>query len=250
MPVAVAGLVVAVAWPLKAWLDRRLPSTLSYCATISTLLAVLLAFIGAVYIVIAQAVGAFAQNADPFTSTYRSMANWAEERGVSLGAQEGYTCLLQFGQEFLANSNTLLGYLGLVILLVMLALPEVPAFRAKLDELLAPAQRQQLGRALDDIAGKVRQYIGVTTATSLLTGMASTVWALLVGLDLALVWGVLNFLQLHSSAWQPDRHSAANAVRHPAVPSLDHAGHRLHRFCRDPDPDQQLHLWSGALPAH
>ena len=76
----------------------------------------------------------------------------------------------------------------------MLALPEVPAFRAKLDEVLEPGRRQDLGRAVDEIARKVRQYIGVTTLTSLLTGVASAVWALVVGLDLALVWGVLNFL--------------------------------------------------------
>jgi len=44
------------------------------------------------------------------------------------------------------------------------------------------------------IAVKVRQYLGITTVTSLLTGILSAAWAFAMGLDLALVWGVLNFL--------------------------------------------------------
>ena len=40
----------------------------------------------------------------------------------------------------------------------------------------------------------MRSYIGVTTLTSLITGVASAAWALALGLELALVWGVLNFL--------------------------------------------------------
>ena len=40
----------------------------------------------------------------------------------------------------------------------------------------------------------MRRYLGTTFLTSVLTGLASAAWSLIVGLELALVWGVLNFL--------------------------------------------------------
>lgn len=49
-------------------------------------------------------------------------------------------------------------------------------------------------RTVDEIAVKVRQYLGVTALTSVITGAALALWAFTVGLELALVWGLLNFL--------------------------------------------------------
>ena len=94
----------------------------------------------------------------------------------------------------LANAYTVLVYLGFIAVLVILGLPEVPALRTKFRYYLGAAERRELVAAVDEIAEKVRQYLGVTTLTSLMTGVASGLWALVVGLDLALVWGVLNFL--------------------------------------------------------
>ena len=46
---------------------------------------------------------------------------------------------------------------------------------------------------LDEIASKFRQYVGLSVLTSLITGVASGLWAFAIGLDLALIWGLLNF---------------------------------------------------------
>lgn len=47
---------------------------------------------------------------------------------------------------------------------------------------------------VDEIAVKVRQYLGVTALTSVITGVATGLWAVTVELELALVWAILNFL--------------------------------------------------------
>jgi predicted PurR-regulated permease PerM len=194
MPLAVAVVVIAAIWPVKPWLDRALPSSLSYVGTVLVLLVILVGFITAVYFSAAQVVRAFAQNWEQFEKVYQATTNWADSWGLSLGGEAGYAHLVDFGQSLLANIYTVFVYLGFIALLVILGLPEVPALRSKVREKLDAADRRELIEAVDAIATKIRQYLGVTTLTSVMTGVASAAWAFAVGLDLALVWGVLNFL--------------------------------------------------------
>lgn len=194
MPLAVAILIVAAAWPIKPWLGRFLPSSFSYLGTVLALALVFLGFMLAVYVAAAQMVEAFARRQDEFARIYASVTGWAERWGIHVGGQDGYARLIEFGQLALANTYTVLGYLGFIALLVAFGLPEVPALRRKIAEEFSSDGRSALFTTADEIAGKVRQYLGVTTVTSVLTGIGSALWALAIGLDLALVWGLLNFL--------------------------------------------------------
>jgi AI-2 transport protein TqsA len=194
MPLAVAAVVIAAIWPVKPWLDRVLPSSLSYVGTVLVLLLVLLGFIAAVYFSAAQVVRAFTQNWDQFERLFQSATAWADQWGLTLGGQQGYARLIGFGQSLLSNAYTVFVYLGFIALLVVLGLPEVPALRGKLQDAFGAGEQREIVEAVDEAAEKIRQYLGVTTVTSLLTGLASALWAFAVGLDLALVWGVLNFL--------------------------------------------------------
>lgn len=195
MPMAAAIIVVAAIWPVKPWLDRALPSKLSYLGTILFLLLISAGFIGAVYFSVAQIVRAFAQNQQQFNRIYGSVTEWAAQWGFQeFGGQEGYARLIDLGQTLLANTYTAFVYLGFIAILVILGLPEVPALRSKIHGALTAADQQELIATVDEIAGKIRQYLGVTALTSLITGVASALWAFAVGLELALVWGVLNFL--------------------------------------------------------
>jgi AI-2 transport protein TqsA len=194
MPLAVAVVVIAAIWPVKPWLDRALPSGLSYLGTVLVLVFILAGFVAAVYFSTAQVVWAFAQNWDQLERVLQATTAWADRWGLSLGGEAGYARLVGFGRTLLANAYTVFVYLGFIALLVILGLPEVPSLRRKIRDELDAADRRELIDAVDTIAGKIRQYLGVTTLTSLMTGIASAAWAFAMGLDLALVWGVLNFL--------------------------------------------------------
>ena len=195
MPLAAAIIVIAAIWPVKPWLDRALPSKVSYLGTILVLLFISAGFIAAVYFSAAQVVRAFAQNQEQFANIYGSVTAWAAQWGFEeFGGLEGYNRLINFGQTLLANAYTVFVYLGLIAMLVILGLPEVPALRIKVHEALTATDRRELVDTVDEIAVKIRQYLGVTALTSVITGVASAVWAFTVGLELALVWGVLNFL--------------------------------------------------------
>ena len=195
MPLTAATIVIAAIWPIKPWLDRVFPSKVSFLGTILVLLIVSAGFIGAVYFSAAQVVRAFAENQDQFNRFYTTFADWAGRWWPqNLGALEGYGRLIDFGQMLLSNGYTVFVYLGFIAILVMLGLPEAPALRRKLRGALSAGDRQELIDTVDEIAGKVRQYLGVTALTSVITGVASGLWAVTVGLELALVWAILNFL--------------------------------------------------------
>ena len=49
MPLAASILVIAAIWPIKPWLDRALPSSLSYIGTTLVLLFIIVSFVAALY---------------------------------------------------------------------------------------------------------------------------------------------------------------------------------------------------------
>jgi AI-2 transport protein TqsA len=195
MPLAVAAVIIAAIWPVKPWLDRFLPSGVSYILTVLLLLCVFAGFTAAVYFAAAEVVRAFGQNWDQFSNIYDIVSDWASRFGLQeIGGQQGLADLIGFGQALLQNAYTVLVYVGFIAILVILGLPEVPMLRAKIRGELGAKDRQALIDTVDEIAEKVRQYLGVTLLTSTITGIACAAWAFVLGLELALVWGILNFL--------------------------------------------------------
>lgn len=195
MPLAMAVFVIAAAWPIKPWLDRALPSGLSYVGTLLVLLLLLAGFFAAVYFSLIGVVQTFAERQDQFRQLHDGYAAWAGGRGLPvLDGEDGYDRLVGVARLVLSQAYTVLAYLGLVAVLVLFGLPEVPTLARKIRGGMDAPHRLEVFEAVGEIAGKFRSYIGVTALTSLLTGVASSAWAFAVGLDLALIWGVLNFL--------------------------------------------------------
>jgi len=196
MPLAAAVFVVAAVWPVKLGLDRYLPSWLSYTGTILLLLLVFAAFVSAVYFSMSQVVQTLVDRQVQFEQLYSGFAGWAEEKGlpVVLEGAAGYARLVSLAQTVLSSTYTVLVYLGSIAILVLLGLPEVPAFQRKIRDHFDAADRREVLDAVEETAGKFRSYIGVSVLTSLLTGVASGLLAAAIGLDLAVTWGVLNFL--------------------------------------------------------
>jgi predicted PurR-regulated permease PerM len=195
MPVAAAAVIIAAIWPIKPWLDRALPSKLSYLGTILILLLISVGFIGAVYFSAARIVRVFVDKQGEFNRLYDSLTAWAAARGLEgFSGREGYGRLIDIGQTLLGNAYTVFVYLGFVAILVILGLPAVPALRERLHWALDAADRRELIDTVDEIASKIRHYIGMTTLMSIITGVVSALWAVTIGLELPLVWGILNFL--------------------------------------------------------
>jgi len=195
MPIVVAVFIIAAVWPIKPWLERRLPSSLSYAGTMLALCLILGGFLAVVYFAIAQVAQAAVEDQERFRALYDSYATWAEARGLPVpGGTQGYDRLVALAEAMFWRIYSGLGYVGVIAFLVFLGLPEVPAMAAKAREELDGEDSGDLLGSVERIAARCREYIGVTVQTSLITGVATGLWAFAVGLDLALTWGVLNFL--------------------------------------------------------
>jgi AI-2 transport protein TqsA len=193
MPLTVSILLIAAVWPLKLWLDRLIPKA-SYVGTSLILLCVLALFFAALYFSAAQVVHAFCDNWGQLEQVYQMAIHWLKRWGIEGIEFSDRTKLIGVGQDVLSNASTILIYLAFIALLVVLGLPEVTAMAKKIDQEISKDESREIARTIGEIAHKVRQYLGITLLTSLFTGVASGLWAFAIGLELPLVWGMLNFL--------------------------------------------------------
>ena len=194
MPLAAAFVVIAAVWPIKPWLQRHVPETLSNIGTVLVLLAVLGAFAGAIFFSVAQIGQAFGDNSDKLQQLYEKVSGWVQSWGGSLGGFGGYSRMIDVAQKALTSVYNIIAYVGVIGVMVAFGLPEVTLLRKKIGQQLGGNERRELVDAVDSIAVKIRQYLWVATLTSAITGVATLVWSLMLGLDLAMVWALLNFL--------------------------------------------------------
>lgn len=194
MPVAFAAVVVAAVWPLEAWLERWMPSWASYFLSVLLLAALFLSFLGAVYLSAGQLVEAISAHADEIDQAERALGGLAARWGLPIDDGLGSKRLIGMAGVLASHLYSIATFSGFIALLVALGLADVARIRANLFGGLADEARHQLRDTLGTISRQIRRYFATTGATSLLTGVASALWALGTGLDMAAVWGVLNFL--------------------------------------------------------
>ena len=182
MPLAVAIVIIAAIWPVKPWLDRALPSSLSYLGTVLVLLRRADGVRERGVFLDRQIVQAFSAHWSEFQQIYEAITGWAARHGLPLGGATGYARLVGMGQSLLARH-----LYGVRLSRVHRpsgdpGLTQAPALRRKIENRLDTTDRRELLDAIDLIGGKIRQYPGVTTLMGLLPGrrrrFGRCLWAL------------------------------------------------------------------------
>ncbi|MES1926012.1 AI-2E family transporter [Salinisphaera sp. T31B1] len=195
MPAITALFIIATAWPVKNWLDARMPTVLSYIGTVIMLMVLFLGFFALMYYAVAQVAQHFYDHQEEFRALYNRYTGWAEANGLPVfGNSGGFDRLTGIARSLLSDVYTILSYLGLIAVIVIMGLPEIPALGRKFAHEFDRDQSRELYVTSLRIAANFRSYVIMTVISSLITGVASTAWALAIGLDLATLWGVLNFL--------------------------------------------------------
>lgn len=95
---------------------------------------------------------------------------------------------LSLASAVLSGVTDLFSNAFLIVLVMILMLLEVPSFVTKID-LLGGSQGTWLS-----IAKSVRGYLGIKTLTSLATGVLVAIMLTAMGVDFAILWGLLAFL--------------------------------------------------------
>lgn len=90
--------------------------------------------------------------------------------------------------NILSSVSNLFSKTFLIVFMVIFMLLEVPTFVAKID-LLGGSHGTVVS-----VAKSVRGYLGIKTLTSLATGVLVTLWLTFLGIEFAILWGLLAFL--------------------------------------------------------
>ncbi len=194
MPMLFAAIIVAAIWPLKVMFDRWLPSWLSYTLTILALLFVILAFAAAVILSISQVLSVLDSQWPALVAGYNRLAADVAQWGLRLNGAMDQRRIASMATVLAASVYAFVTYLGFIALLIILGISEVPRVGKRLRDELGTGARAEFAKIVSKSAGQVRSYFATILSTSLLTGVASAGFSFAVGLDLALVWGLLNFL--------------------------------------------------------
>ncbi|MDI4665602.1 AI-2E family transporter [Xanthobacter autotrophicus] len=196
-PVAFALFVIAVVYPLKAALARRLPDLVAVLAT----LVVTLVVVGGVSSVVVWGFSHVAawvfQNTARFQALYGQAAEWLEGHGFVLAGlwAEHFDVrwLLRLFQDLSGRLQGLASFLVFTFIYVLLGLLEVDAAKSQVLRLSRSGRAPHLPAALADTAAKLQKYMAVRTLMSIATGAVVWVFTLTAGLELALAWGAIAF---------------------------------------------------------
>ncbi len=126
-----------------------------------------------------------------------SGADWLQDKGIDAGRSALQDMLnpaaaLGFARQIGGGIGAALANFFLIFLTVVFILLEASGFPNKVR--MALGDRSDVQSSFREFSERLQEYLRIKTLVSLLTGGTIAIWLWLVGLDFALLWGVLAFL--------------------------------------------------------
>ena len=188
LPLAFALFLVALTWPIHRFAARWLPRGVAAVIALLVFLGVVTG-IGAM---LAESADEMAEKWPQYSERWHAVTedarSFAEARGVELSKPDlqGHAVRI---------SRSAFGFFGgavLVCAFMVLGLLEVSDYAHKLRRGSQDPERWK--RVADRVARDFQRYVLVRTAVGAITGGLVTLACWIIGLDLAFIWGLVNFL--------------------------------------------------------
>jgi len=196
-PLALALFIIAIVWPMQAWLQARIPKLLALAITLLVTLAIGGVFASLVVWGFGRVFRSLVMDAARYEAIYQQMVTWLDGHGVSIAGfwAEHFNVrwMLSTTQFLTGRVNTTLTFWVIAMVYLMLGLLEVDRLRRNIESL---DNREFVRVVLDGsatTAARFRTYILVRTQMSLLTGLLVAAFAWFAGLQFAVEWGVIAF---------------------------------------------------------
>lgn len=200
LPVIFAIFLIALFWPLLKRLQQLMPRALAMTTTFLLLLLILALFAGAFWYSGLR----ISEKSAQYTEAFDSYANLLAQYGIHLpnfGVEDGrqnVANLLAFfqgtGVRFFSLLTSAAGAFTLTIAYLMLGLLEVPAYRKKIQRIVAGNQEDRWLVTMAEIAHDFQNYIVIRTGIGLLNGLLAGLTLWWIGVDFPFMWGLLTFL--------------------------------------------------------
>lgn len=198
LPLAFALFLVALFWPLQWRLEVLLPRGIAAVLTLLAFLVCAGGFAWALGAAIDQVIEKAPEYEERFHEMVESLKSEARSYGLPWPAAGDGSWTSALEPQAWKGARRFFDFLGgfvLVIGFLLLGLVEVRDYRDKIREHFGreePARRAV--HTVEAIAREFQRYFAVRTVIGLITGTLVAVFSLLIGLDFALIWGLLNFL--------------------------------------------------------
>ena len=198
MPLAFAAFLIALAWPLEEHLERRVPRWAALTLTVLVMLALLAAFVGALWWSGQMIAERSPQYADRVGQLYQRFQGWLQSYGMTLprsGSGTGGSVIGGLAKTVLGGAASSLSFFALVLALTILGLVEVRDFRERAARAFRDERHgKELIESVRQIAVKYQRYLWSLFVMAVLQGVTVYLLALAVGLDFAFVWALMAFL--------------------------------------------------------
>ena len=198
-PVLLALIIVIAAHPVQRWLRAR-----GWPGWVATLALLLVIYVGllALALVLLVSVGQLATVLPQYTAQFDALIASVEHLLAGLGigpAQiQAATSSANLGSIVGALGGVLSGLSGvlagviLVLALLLFFIADASTFGLRLDSI--GAERPNVVGALESFARGTRSYLVVTTVFGLIVAVLDTIALEIMGVPLAVLWGVLAFI--------------------------------------------------------
>ncbi len=196
-PLAFGLFIIAIVWPLQAWLQAWVPKLLALLVSMIATVVVLAAFLWTVSWGLSRVAHFMIDDAARFQILYGQISTWLDGHGIEVAGlwDEHFNVgwLLRLFQEVTARVNGMLSFSIVVLIYVILGLLEVDVVATRLGRMNNQEAGSALLAACTRTGLKFRRYMLVRTLMSVMTGVLVWGFVALSGLPLAQEWGVIAF---------------------------------------------------------
>lgn len=200
-PLFLAVVVVVVLAPLQSVLTRRgAPAWMAAAGLLTASLGVIIAILGSVAWAAVELVQLLSGETyeTQLAQTQQDLADLADEFGVTGDDLDSVVDGIDLGAvasqltSALSGVLGLLGTLSLIVLMMLFVVMDSAKFGRSLEAI--SADKPNVVEALRNFSRSTRSYFVVATVFGLIVAVLDVVALVLMGIPLALVWGVLSFI--------------------------------------------------------
>jgi len=196
-PIIIAFILAILFFPLHRWLiDRHLPTWLALVIVMLLILLVLSVMVSITVISITQFINRIPDYSDSLQTLVNGVIVLIKTLPVDVENLLN-TELFDVTQILNVSGSLLSGTLDafsnwfVVFLLVAFMLADFAFLPDKFKEMFK--DKHQI-MALTDLMSSIRRYLSITTSTGLIIGVGNAVLLMFMGVDFAVLWGIVSFL--------------------------------------------------------
>lgn len=194
----VVTLVITVHPLRKILVRRRVPGWLASLVVLLVIFLMMLLILGAVALSVTQLVQELPRYAKAFQTIYDNGLGYAKRLGIDTSDWRGLLSKIDVGRVTDAAQGLLSGVSsgfslgGLIALTAIFFTFDAASASTRLQQVRA--RRPNVAAAFTDFSSRIRQYWVVTTVFGLIVAAIDTVALLIIGVPLAVTWGILAFV--------------------------------------------------------